>query len=403
MTIFQIFEHLENNLSFFVQWLCIKVHSLTCHKKTNQYKYTVSVLFCQFFTLFMCMENKTKRVLAIETSCDDTSLAIVSDDGVMITCEHIAQFSQVVHNEYGGVVPELASREHANKILLVLQDLKKQSWQSERSAFFSQFDAIAVTVEPGLPGSLVVWKTLSRLISHEFDLPMIPVNHIYGHIFSLWLERTREEVLLPCLLLSVSGGHNHLYLVDKKKHENEKILSYDTLWEYHIHLLWKSRDDAVGECFDKVARVMWWPYPGGKWIDDTAAAYDPEKDWRIAPFTRTFLSKETFEYSFSWLKSQVQRFCQQKREEWELNEAMTRAIAAEFQEAVVEMLMRPISKALEAFPWIQSIGLVWWVSASSRLRSYVQKKSYLSVLHPKKFVYCTDNGAMIWAAGLLWS
>lgn len=340
-----------------------------------------------------------KIVLAIETSCDDTSLAIVRDDGERIVCDHMAQFSQVIHQSYGGVVPELASREHANKILLVLQELKQQTWHETWSDFFGSVDAVCVTTTPWLPGSLVVGKTLARMIHHEFDLPLVPLNHIYGHVFSLWLERDKKDIVLPALILSVSGGHNHLYLVDTVRHDDERILTVEQHGSYWIHLLGVSRDDAAGECFDKVARMLWGPYPGGKRVGEHAAAYDPDRDGQAPAFTRTFLAKETFDYSFSWLKSQVQRVLSQKET---LTEGDVRAVCWAFEEAVVEMLTRPVAKAIDRFA-VQTVWLVGGVSANRRLRAYIKEHIALPLLVPERFVYCTDNGAMIGAAWLLGS
>lgn len=194
----------------------------------------------------------TTKTLAIETSCDDTSLAVVSYDGKVFNCDDMKAYSQVAdHQEYGGVVPEIASRQHSEKILKVY-DALTIDWES--------IDTISVTVEPGLPGSLLIGKSLASSLSAHFNKPLIKVNHIHGHIVSFLLERDHHTIQFPIVVLSVSGGHNDLYLLSDKviscDHEEQRIGSF------FVYKLGWTIDDASGEAFDKVSRMLSGPYPG---------------------------------------------------------------------------------------------------------------------------------------------
>lgn len=180
------------------------------------------------------------KTLAIETSCDDTSLGIVSFDGKTFQVEKIFAYSQIHdHQKYGGVVPEVASRLHSEKIIAVLEALGRDE--------IKNVDFISVTTHPGLPGALVVGKATAHLLASFFDKPVIQVNHIHGHIFSLLLERNMDEIQFPLVVLTASGGHNDLYVIESENLEMNKI--------------GQTLDDAAGECFDKVARMLGGPYP----------------------------------------------------------------------------------------------------------------------------------------------
>lgn len=330
-----------------------------------------------------------KKVLAIETSCDDTSLGIISYDDGFFAVEKLVAYSQITdHQKYGGVVPEIASRLHSEKIIALLEEIGMDA--------IKEVDAIAVTTNPGLPGSLVVGKTTANFLSTWLDKSVLPINHIHGHIFSILAERNISDLQLPYVVLSVSGGHNDIYLVDDS--------APAIVWKYAITKLGTTRDDASGECFDKVSRMLWWPYPGGVRISEKASKWNPDSG---IIFKRIFLEADKFDFSFSGMKSQVHYFLENmKKENKELDEQTICDIAYAFQEAVVEVLANKLIKAAQQYE-AKTIGIVWWVSANKRLREYTQqhaehKRVTAQIFKPTKNIYSTDNAAMIGVVGLLW-
>ena len=324
------------------------------------------------------------KTLAIETSCDDTSIWIISFDWKIFKTQKLLAYSQIDdHQKYWWVVPEIASRLHSEKIIKVLN----QIWFSN----ISKVDFISVTTHPWLPWSLVVGKAVANLLWEQFKKPIIDVNHIHWHIFSLFLERNIHEVKFPMMVLTASGWHNDLYLVE----------TIDQL-KFQITKVWNTLDDAAWECFDKVSRMLWWPYPWWLWISQKALKWKPNPDFQ---FKRIFLSSEKFEFSFSGMKSQVS-FLLKKLEEKQikLTEKIICDIAYEFQEAVVEVLAKKLIKSWIKY-WAQTLGIAWWVSCNDRLREYlnqqVWKKLNIETIKPTNKVYSTDNAAMIWTAGIL--
>jgi N6-L-threonylcarbamoyladenine synthase len=238
--------------------------------------------------------------LAIETSCDDTSIALVQRDGDDFSVELMRAASSIAdHQKYGGVVPEIASRRHSEDIIPLIE-----SFGYDRIA---SVDSISVTTHPGLPGSLAVGRTMAQLLSQWFDIPHIPINHIHGHIFSILLERNLTDLPRPWMVLSVSGGHNDIYLVEEKDKRDEKGAkgtqgtqgAPDIVGDFTIARLGRTLDDASGEAFDKVARMLGGPYPGGPWIGQQAAAHTPRDDSPFR-FPRVFLSKADHERNFSF-------------------------------------------------------------------------------------------------------
>ena len=355
------------------------------------------------------------KTLAIETSCDDTSLGIISFDGKIFTVDKLLAYSQVSdHQKYGGVVPEIASRLHSEKIISVLENI----WRDE----ISKIDFISVTTHPGLPGSLVVGKATANLLSEYFQKQLIEVNHIYWHIFSLFLERKINEIEFPMVVLTASGGHNDIYLIRNDKLEiinEEWKIKKAKCWmlnakcqkfQFKIEKIWNTLDDAAGECFDKVARMLGWPYPGGQWISDKAKKWKTNSDFQ---FKRIFLSKDKFQFSFSWMKSQVSYLLKKLEKKWiKLIEKIICDIAYEFQEAVVEVLAKKLIRA-----WIKydakTLGIAGGVSANERLRNYLNEKlemwnvkcemwnDKVKTIRPMKKIYCTDNAGMIWVAWII--
>jgi N6-L-threonylcarbamoyladenine synthase len=298
-------------------------------------------------------------VLGVETSCDETAAAVVADGKEVLSSIVSSQID--VHHPYGGVVPELASRKHMEAIVPVVHQALESS-----GMHMHQLDAVAVTQGPGLVGALLVGFSFSKSFAMARHLPWIGVNHLEGHISSVFLEA------------DVPGGHTNLYYVTS-----------NTDYE----LLGQTRDDAVGEAYDKVSKMLGLGYPGGAVIDRLAAQGDARK----IRFPRPYLDKSEFDFSFSGLKTAVNRYIQTHPDTFE---AETADIAAGFQEAVVDVLAYKVIRAAghKACP---HIALVGGVAANSRLRERITDDAAaegMSVFIPS-LQYCGDNAAMIAAAG----
>ena len=307
-------------------------------------------------------------ILAIESSCDETAMAIVEDGRKILSNTVYTQIA--IHTMYGGVVPEVASREHIKKVTYVLDDALKQA-----NLTLDDIDAVAVTKEPGLIGSLMVGVNTAKTISLCFNKPLIYVNHIHGHIYANYLE---EDFMFPLLALVVSGGHTELVLM--KDHMDFEILG-ETL------------DDAVGEAYDKVARVVNVGYPGGPIIDKMAHIGTP-----TYPLPHIKLSKDSLDFSFSGLKSAVINLCHNANQRGETIDANN--LAASFQNAVIDVLVSKTSKAATMYN-VKQVIIAGGVAANKGLRSAMKEKmDELGIkLTVPEFKYCTDNAAMIAAAG----
>ena len=311
-------------------------------------------------------------VLGVETSCDDTAAAVLRD-GRQILANLISSQDQI-HGPYGGVVPELASRQHIQNILPVVDAALNKA-----GIALQELDGIAVTYGPGLVGSLLVGLSLAKGISFRWGIPYVGVNHLEAHLLAIHLE---HEVPFPYIALIASGGHTLLYCVND-------------VGDYKY--LGGTRDDAAGEAYDKVAKMMGLGYPGGRAIDDLAK----EGNRRAIRFPRARLKKGSYEFSFSGIKTSVWHYLKsQAKDQWELKKA---DIAASFQEAVVDMLVQPTMKAtLDC--GVKRIVLSGGVAANSRLREKMKETTAAQGLEaffpsPK---FCTDNGAMIALAGYQW-
>lgn len=307
-------------------------------------------------------------ILAIESSCDETAMAIVEDGRKILSNTVYTQIA--IHTMYGGVVPEVASREHIKKVTYVLDEVLKQA-----NMTLDDIDAVAVTKEPGLIGSLMVGVNTAKTISLCFNKPLIYVNHIHGHIYANYLE---EDFTFPLLALVVSGGHTELVLM--KDHMEFEILG-ETL------------DDAVGEAYDKVARVVNVGYPGGPIIDKMAHIGNP-----TYPLPHIKLSKDSLDFSFSGLKSAVINLCHNANQRGEAIDANN--LAASFQNAVIDVLVSKTSKAA-TMNNVKQVIIAGGVAANKGLRSAMQEAmNNLNIkLTVPQFKYCTDNAAMIAAAG----
>lgn len=308
-------------------------------------------------------------VLGIETSCDETAASVVRDGREILSN---LVYSQMVHNRYGGVVPELASREHIRTIVPIVK-----SALDEAKVTLDYIEGVAVTCGPGLVGSLLIGLSFAKAISFSRAIPLAGINHVEGHIFANFLEH--PDLTPPFVSLVVSGGHSSLvYVADKGQYE----------------LLGQTRDDAAGEAFDKVSKVLNLGYPGGPAIDRVSR----EGKSDFFKFPRARLEVESFDFSFSGLKTAVaifvSRLPQGKLEEQRID------IAASFQEAVVDIL---VEKGIRACLKKKTgkIALAGGVARNSRLREKLQReaeKNHLQVFHPSP-ILCTDNAAMIAAAG----
>lgn len=311
--------------------------------------------------------------LAFETSCDDTSIALMDDDRVL----HMVTRSQLKeHLETQGVVPEVAARLHANVIFDVLHEVLDLG-----GVTLQDIGYIDCTSEPGLLPSLLVGKTVAKTLAHGLGIPLQWIHHIEGHMFANLLERSPEEIGFPVVVLTVSGGHNEIYL-------------WKSLYEWE--LLGQTRDDAAGEAFDKVAKAMGLGFPGGPIVEKLASEYTGEFR-RIFPVP--LLDAKSLDFSFSGLKSAVRREVESRRgaNGGELTTDDLREIAFEFEQTMIQVLTTKLHRAAEQ-TGIQTIMLAGGVSASQSLRLALEKlatSENYRFFAPVKKLYSMDNAAMI--------
>ncbi|MEK7570250.1 MAG: tRNA (adenosine(37)-N6)-threonylcarbamoyltransferase complex transferase subunit TsaD [Patescibacteria group bacterium] len=311
-------------------------------------------------------------ILGIETSCDDTSIAVVETHRGCYRVISMVTASQVLaHRKTGGVVPEVAAREHAATIMPTLEAALRKAHTK-----LAGIDAIAVTSGPGLSTALLVGVETARTLSFALNKPLIGVNHIAGHLASCWLNDTQPQ--LPALALVVSGGHTELLWLEKDK----------------VKLIGKTRDDAAGECFDKAAKLMGLPYPGGPAIGQLAL-----KGRAIIPLPRPMLKEQNFEFSFAGLKTAVATFVQKHPR---LNPQGKADLAASVQTAIVDVLVGKTLRAAQTKK-PKCILLGGGVAANSVLRERLAKESQAAGFHfsVAPLQYTTDNGAMIAVAGAM--
>ena len=311
-------------------------------------------------------------VLGVETSCDDTAAAVLKDGRTILA--NVVSSQDQVHGPYGGVVPELASRQHIQNIMPIVDGALKQA-----GAALADLDGIAVTYGPGLVGSLLVGLSLVKGMSFRSGIPYVGVNHLEAHLLAIQLE---HDIAFPYIALLASGGHTLLYCV-------RGVGDY-------VHL-GGTRDDAAGEAFDKVAKMMGLGYPGGRIIDRLAHSGNA----KAIRFPRARLKSGPYEFSFSGIKTAVWHFLKSLPDS-EI-QARQADIAASFQEAVTDMLVRPTIKAAMA-NGVGRIVLSGGVAANSRLRAKMKEEAGMAGMDaffpaPK---FCTDNGAMIALTGYHW-
>jgi N6-L-threonylcarbamoyladenine synthase len=318
------------------------------------------------------LRQKDIIILGIESSCDDTSAAVLKNSTILSNL--IAR--QEIHELYGGVVPELASRAHQQNIIPVVDAALKKAGVTK-----DEIDAIAFTKGPGLMGSLVVGTSFAKAFSMAMNIPLLEVNHMMGHVLAHFIDdEGKDKPTFPFLCLTVSGGHTQIVLVED--HLSMKVIG-------------TTIDDAAGEAFDKAAKMLGFPYPGGPLIDKFAKEGDPTK------FTFAKPNIQGFDFSFSGLKTSILYFLQK---ETKLNanfiEENKADLCASIQVSVVDILLKKITKAAKEHN-IHQIAIAGGVSANSGLRNALQeagKKYQWNVFIPK-FEYCTDNAAMIAITG----
>ena len=310
------------------------------------------------------------KILAIESSCDETAAAVV-EDGVKVLSNIVA--SQIEeHKLYGGVVPEIASRRHVESISGVVSEALAAA-----DCTLDDIDAIAVTYAPGLIGALLVGVSYAKGLALAADKPLIPVHHIAGHIAANYISH--PDLKPPFLCLVVSGGHSHIV----------EVTDYT---KYRV--IGRTRDDAAGECFDKVARVLGYPYPGGKYIDDAAKAGSKT----AYKFPHPKIAGSEYDFSFSGLKTAVINLVHNAEQRGET--LVKEDVAASFQKTVADILGEKLSLAAKNTGY-KKIVIAGGVSANSGIRSKMKKicDALAAELYLPEMKYCGDNAAMIGAQG----
>ncbi|MDQ1148013.1 N6-L-threonylcarbamoyladenine synthase [Bacillus sp. SORGH_AS 510] len=313
--------------------------------------------------------KKDQLILAIETSCDETAVAIIRNGREMAANVVASQIES--HKRFGGVVPEIASRHHVEQITIVMEEALNQA-----NVTIADLDAIAVTEGPGLVGALLIGVNAAKALAFAHNKPLVPVHHIAGHIYA---NRLVTELKFPLLALVVSGGHTEL--VYMKEHG-------------HFEVIGETRDDAAGEAYDKVARTLNMPYPGGPHIDRLAHEGSPTID-----LPRAWLEEGSFDFSFSGLKSAVINTVHNAEQRGE--KIAPEDLAASFQASVIEVLVVKTEKAVAKYG-VKQLLVAGGVAANKGLRSTLEKtfanKPEIELVIPPLSL-CTDNAAMIAAAG----
>ncbi len=310
------------------------------------------------------------KTLAIETSCDETSIAVIENGRKILS--NIISTQIETHKKFGGVVPEIASRMHVENISQILI-----SALEEANINLDDIDFISVTQGPGLVGALLVGMSFAKALSYSLDIPLVGVNHIKGHICANYLSH--QDLEPPFIALVISGGHT--YLVDVSGYDEYKVIG-------------RTRDDAVGEAFDKVARALGLPYPGGSMVDKLAKTGNPE----AINFPRVYLEEKSYDFSFSGLKTAVLNYLNQmklKKETISIED-----VAASFQMSVIDVLSEKTFRLLKETKK-NKLVIAGGVAANSGIRDVFTKKAIENdiELYIPTITLCTDNAAMIGSAG----
>ena len=308
--------------------------------------------------------NFMNYIMGIETSCDETSVSIINSEGKVLSNSTFSQIS--IHKEYGGVVPEIASKNHLKKIIPVIDSSLKEAKKS-----IEDMSYLCVTNGPGLINCLMIGVATTKSIGLLKDINVLPINHLEGHVASCFIE---NDINFPSICLVASGGHTNLYLLEDEK---------------EFHLISSTRDDAAGEAFDKGAKILGLDYPGGVEIDRLSKGGN--KKFHSFPVANLDAS---FDFSFSGLKTSLKYFIE-KNNDWKSN---IEDIACCYQEAIVESLLIKTKKAAIKFN-SKNILFAGGVACNSRLREAAEDLFGSRALFPSN-QYCTDNGAMIAMRGL---
>lgn len=318
------------------------------------------------------MSQKDIIILGIESSCDDTSAAILKNNTILSNL--IAR--QEIHEQYGGVIPELASRAHQQNIIPVVEAAIRKAGITKE-----EIDAVAFTRGPGLMGSLIVGTSFAKAFSMAMNIPMIDVNHMVGHVLAHFIEDGEKEMpSFPFLCLTVSGGHTQIVLV--KDHLDMEVIG-------------STIDDAAGEAFDKAAKLLGFPYPGGPLVDKHAKAGNP----KAFEFSKPRI--EGYDFSFSGLKTSILYFLEKKtKEDPDFIQKNLNDLCASIQSTVIEILFKKLVKAADDLG-IKQIAIAGGVSANSGLREHLKsvgnEKGWKTFI--PRFEFCTDNAAMIAITG----
>ncbi|HJV16454.1 MAG TPA: tRNA (adenosine(37)-N6)-threonylcarbamoyltransferase complex transferase subunit TsaD [Bacillales bacterium] len=313
--------------------------------------------------------KKDLLIMGIETSCDETAVAIIKNGREVVANVVASQIES--HKRFGGVVPEIASRHHVEQITIVLEEAMNQA-----GIRYQELDGIAVTEGPGLVGALLIGVNAAKALAFAHNLPLVPVHHIAGHIYA---NRLVTEMKFPLLALVVSGGHTEL--VYMKEHG-------------HFEVIGETRDDAAGEAYDKVARTLNMPYPGGPHVDRLAHVGNPTID-----LPRAWLEEGSYDFSFSGLKSAVINTVHNAEQRGEV--IQPEDLAASFQASVIEVLVKKAERAVDEYG-VKQLLLAGGVAANKGLRKALEEtfgdKADVELVIPPLSL-CTDNAAMIAAAG----
>lgn len=315
-------------------------------------------------------------ILGIETSCDETGASIISaTDGKIEILSNIVASSMTLHSKTGGIIPEIAAREQAKFMLPVIDDAFRKANISHNN-----IDAIAVTIGPGLIGSLLVGVETARTLSYVWNKNLIPVNHLFGHIYANFAQENSRNIQFPSIALIVSGGHTDLVLMNDIN---------------SVEWIAGTRDDAAGEAYDKIGRLLSLPYPAGPIIENLAKKGNP----KAYNFPRPLMHEETFDFSFSGLKTAVLRVTEKEKN---LTEEKIQDISRCVQDSIIDVLISKTLNAAKKYS-VKSILLGGGVAANQTLRDEFKTRIEDQKLKTELFVpskiLCTDNGVMIAIAG----
>lgn len=314
-------------------------------------------------------------ILGIETSCDETAVSIIQDGKKILA--NIVASSLELHKKTGGIIPEVAAREQLKCLIPVIKETLAKSGLAPKD-----LDALAVTSGPGLIGSLLIGVETAKALAFAWGKPLIPINHLQGHLYANWLE-TDNPPQFPILGLTVSGGHTDLIIM--KDHQKIKWLG-------------GTRDDAAGECFDKCARLLELGYPGGPAISKAASEWVTSNSKIKIPLPRPMINDQTLDFSFSGLKTAVLTQVENLKEKKEFNQENIMALAYEIQEAITDVLVKKTLKAISQNQ-VASLLLAGGVTANPRLKEKMKaalKKQQIKIpLFIPESKFCTDNAAFV--------